>query len=170
MKKTIAMMLAVIATLACVMLTGCKEKPITYSVDTSDFFYSADKGVTYGNRRKEFSVGETIYMQVIVKVTSTSEMAEPITVRLTIPSITAIEAQYRDGQIITPSFDAVKNETTYDFTVTASIDEKEWNLYFLFKPNAEAEVSMTLEFDDHFDSMFDKQDTLKFVESVAGEE
>jgi hypothetical protein len=40
---------------------------------------------------------------------------------------------------------------------------------FQFVPNAEAEVRMTLEFDDKVDSLYDKQNTVKFVKASTGE-
>ena len=161
MKKFIALLLMVVTLCACLTLTGCND-PITYTAE-SDFYYSADKGNTYGNRTKEYSVGETIYMQVMVKVTSTSETVEAVNVKLTIPNITAVDAKYYDGQIITPVYDAINNVTTYEFTVPVSNTSKETSFFFQFIPNAEAEVKMTLEFDDKIDAMYDKQNTVKFV-------
>lgn len=165
MKKIIAMLLAFILIFACLVLTGCDKEPITYTA-TSEFYYSADKGVTYGNRRKEYTVGETIYMQLVVTVTSTSKSTEAVSVRLSIPNITSIDAKYYDGQVITPSYDAIQNVTIYDFTVAANNSPTEWNFFFQFTPNKEAagaEVSMTLVFDDHIDPMYDKLNTIKFV-------
>ena len=149
------------------VFTGCGDDSANSATSgysaTSEFYYSSDKGVTYGNRKKEYSVGETVYMQVVVKVTSKSETAEPITVRLSIPNITAVDAKYYDGQIITPNYDSLHGVTMYDFTVTASANSTEWLFFFQFIPNAEAEVLMTLVFDDHLAPMYDKQNTIKFV-------
>ncbi|MBR3515880.1 MAG: hypothetical protein IKO10_06145 [Lachnospiraceae bacterium] len=64
-KRKLASMLAVGLTAA--TLTGCGE--VTYTAD-SGFFYSSDKGHTYGDGTKEFAVGETVYMKVKFKVTS----------------------------------------------------------------------------------------------------
>lgn len=46
------------------------------------------------------------------------------------------------------------------------------SFFFQFIPNADAEVKMTLEFDDKIDAMYDKQNTIKFVAaetSIDGE-
>ncbi|MBQ2794299.1 MAG: hypothetical protein IJF05_06360 [Clostridia bacterium] len=162
MKKIVSLIMALtLIVSACVVFSSC-DKEITYTA-ASEFYYSADKGATYGNRTKEYAVGETVYMQVIVKVVSDSKDPEDVKVKLTIPNVTAVDAKYYDGQIITPVYDAVQNVTTYEFTITASKDAVEWNFVFQFVPNAEAEVAMTLEFDDKIDSKYDRQNTVKFV-------
>lgn len=140
-----------------------------YYVAAADFFYSNDKGHSYGNGTKEYHVGETVYMKVKAKVSSNKEIPESINMKLTIPNITALDAKYYDGQPITPTFDAVQNITTYEFTITAALNAQEWEFVFQFIPNAEAEVKITLEFDDKIDAMYDKQNTVKFVEESVGE-
>jgi hypothetical protein len=143
-----------------VKIISCQE---TQYEAAAEFYYSSDKGATYGNRTKEYAVGETVYMQVIVKATTNKSKVEDVNVTLTIPKITAVDAKYYDGQIITPVYDAVQNVTVYEFTITASKTATEWNCVFQFIPNSEAEVSMTLEFDDKIDSKYDRQNTIKFV-------
>jgi hypothetical protein len=49
------------------------------------------------------------------------------------------------------------------------MNAQEWEFVFQFVPNAEAEVKITLEFDDKVDAMYDKQNTVKFVAAVTGE-
>ena len=168
MKKISTLLLTVIIMIgACVGLIGCgKDKAEggqTYYVAAADFFYSNDKGHSYGNGTKEYQVGETVYMKVKAKVTSNKEIPETVKIMLTIPNITALDAKYYDGQPITPTYDAIQNITTYEFTITAALNAQEWEFVFQFIPNAEAEVSMTLVFDEHLDPMYDKQNTIKFV-------
>ena len=149
---------------ACLVFTSCgDEEPETYYVATADFFYSEDKGHSYGNGTKEYAIGETIYMQVKAKVTSNKETPEPIKLKLTIPNITALNATYFDGQPITPTYDAVKNVTVYEFTIPSNGPDDAGKIVFEFVPNSEAQVTMTLEFDDKIDAMYDKQNTVKFV-------
>lgn len=175
MKKTITLLMVVILMMGvCVGLVACgkDENPDagqTYYVAAADFFYSEDKGHTYGNGTKEYEIGETVYMKVKAKVTSNKETPKTIKIKLTIPNITALDAKYYDGQPITPTFDAVQNVTTYEFTITAALNAQEWEFVFQFIPNAEAEVRMTLEFDDKVDSLYDKQNTVKFVKASTGE-
>lgn len=175
MKKIITLLMAVILMMGvCVGLVGCgeDENPDAgqiYYVAAADFFYSEDKGHTYGNGTKEYEIGETVYMKVKAKVTSNKETPETIKIKLTIPNITALDAKYYDGQPITPTFDAVQNVTTYEFTITAALNAQEWEFVFQFIPNAEAEIRMTLEFDDKVDSLYDKQNTVKFVSAETGE-
>lgn len=167
MKKITTLLLTAIIVMGmCAGLIGCgKDKPEdeTYYVAVTDFSYSKDKGHSYGNGTKEYQVGETVYMKVKVKVTSNKEIPEKIKIMLTIPNITALDAHYYDGQPITPTYDAVQNITTYEFTITAALNAQEWEFVFQFIPNAEAEVSMTLNFDDHLDDMYNKVNTIKFV-------
>ena len=143
-------------------LTACGET--TYSA-ASDFFYSADKGHSYGDGTKEYEIGDTVYMKVKFKVTSNKSKTSQVKVVLTIPNIKNVDAKYMDGQVITPNFDAANNVTTYEFTANASKDAKESECVIQFVPNAVGSVSMTLVFDDNIDSSYDKQSTLVFVES-----
>lgn len=158
--KTITAMIMIIAVVLATF-TGCKT---TYDAD-SGFFYSSDKGHTYGNGTKEYAVGETVYMKVKFKVTSNKSKTSQVKVVLTIPNIKNVDAKYMDGQVITPNFDAANNVTTYEFTANASKDAKESECVIQFVPNAVGSVSMTLVFDDNIDSSYDKQSTLVFVES-----
>ena len=130
----------------------------------SEFYYSSDAGKTYGNRTKEFTVGETVYMQLIVKVDSTSKKTSEVTLTLTIPSITSVDAKYYDGQPITPVKDEINNLTSYTFTVIASNNSSEWNFVFQFIPNNPGEITIKLEFDDNVPTLYDKQNTVKFIE------
>ena len=135
----------------------------TYSA-TSDFFYSSDKGHSYGDGTKEYEIGDTVYMKVVFKVTSNKSKTSQVKVVLTIPSIDNVDAKYMDGQIITPNFDAVNNVTTYEFTANASETAADQECVIQFVPNAVGEVPMTLVFDDNVDASYDKQSTLIFVE------
>lgn len=165
MKKFVSLIMAFVMMLpVCLAFVSCDEKqPETYYVATADFFYSEDKGHSYGNGTKEYAIGETVYMQVKAKVTSNKETPEPIKLKLTIPNITALTANYFDGQPITPTTDAVKNVTVYEFTIPSNGPEDAGKFVFEFVPNSEAQVTMTLEFDDKVDAMYDKQNTVKFV-------
>ncbi|MGN0594662.1 MAG: hypothetical protein ACI4I6_05850 [Hominimerdicola sp.] len=156
----------VVTALAMSSFTACGET--TYSA-ASDFFYSADKGHTYGDGTKEYEIGDTVYMKVKFNVTSNKKKTSQVKVVLTIPSIDNVDAKYMDGQIITPNFDAVNNVTTYEFTANASETAIDQECVIQFVPNAVGEVPMTLVFDDNVDSSYDKQSTLIFVEKTEEE-
>jgi hypothetical protein len=144
------------------LLTGCGE--VTYTA-TSGFFYSNDKGHTYGDGTKEYEVGETVYMKVKFMVTSNKKKISQVKVVLSIPNVQNVDAKYMDGQVITPNFDAVNNVTTYEFTANAAKEASESECVIQFIPNAVGSVTMTLVYDDNVDSSYDIQSTLEFVES-----
>ena len=167
-KKILTMLFA--AVLMTLSLTACNET--VYSADSA-FFYSADKGHSYGDGTKEYAIGDTVYMKVKFKVTSNKNKISQVKVVLTIPSIDNVDAKYMDGQIITPNFDAVNNVTTYEFTANAAKEAAEQECVIQFVPNATGEVPMTLVFDDNIDPSYDMQSTLIFVEkteNIAEEE
>ena len=180
MKKIVSILLLISLLLsAFLVFASCEDDGETIYVAVSDFSYSYDKGHSYGNGTKEYAVGETIYLKVKAKVTSNKEEPSTISMKLTIPCITSLDAKYYDGQPITPTYDAVNNVTTYEFTITAAMNAQEWEFVFQFTPNenafvphtdvTELEVRMVLEFDDNVGSMYDKQNTIKFVASSEEE-
>lgn len=142
-------------------LTGCGE--VEYKAD-SGFFYSGDKGHSYGDGTKEYEIGETVYMKVKFKVTSNKNKTSQVKVVLSIPNVENVDAKYMDGQVITPNFDAVNNVTTYEFTANASKESNEYECVIQFVPNAIGSVSMTLVYDDNVDPSYDIMSTLEFVE------
>ncbi len=146
-----------------VSVTGCGKTK--YKAD-SGFFYSSDKGHTYGDGTKEYAIGETVYMKVKYHVTTNTEKEKKVKVVLTIPNVENVDAKYMDGQVITPNYDAANNVTTYEFTANASEESKEQECVVQFVPNAVGSVKMTLVYDDNLDSSYDKQSTLEFVEKT----
>ena len=159
-KKTVALLFMVI--LVVTLLSGCSKEPPTYSA-VSGFYYSGDKGHTYGDGTKEYVIGETVYMKVKYRVASSESKTSQVKLTLTIPKVQNVDAKYLDGQVITPNYDAVKNVTTYQFTANASKDAAESDCVFQFVPNAVGSITMTLIYDDHVDNSYDKQSTLVFV-------
>lgn len=143
--------------------------PATYTA-ASSFLYSADKGHTYGNGTKEYTVGETVYMKVQYNVISDKAKTSQVRLTLTIPNVQNVDAKYMDGQVITPNYDPVQNITTYEFTANASKDAPGSECVFQFIPNAVGSITMTLIYDDSIDSSYDKQSTLIFVEPETAEE
>ncbi len=158
--KTFALVLVVILTMT--SLTGCGEP--TYNA-TSGFFYSGDKGHSYGDGTKEYEVGETVYMKVKFMVTSDKKKTSQVKVVLSIPNVDNVDAKYMDGQVITPNYDAVNNVTTYEFTANASQEATESECVIQFVPNAVGSITMTLIYDDNIDPSYDIQSTLEFVEA-----
>ena len=144
-----------------IMLTGCGT---TYTA-SSGFFYSSDKGHSYGDGTKEYAVGETVYMKVKFKVISDEKKTSQVKVVLSIPNVQNVDAKYMDGQVITPNFDAANNVTTYEFTANASKEAPEQECVIQFVPNAVGSVTMTSVYDDNVDSSYDIQSTLEFVEA-----
>ncbi|MBR6861449.1 MAG: hypothetical protein IKM73_09025 [Acidaminococcaceae bacterium] len=159
--RVLALLLMVIATMS---LTACSLFSTSYTA-ASGFFYSSDKGHSYGDGTKEYEVGETVYMKVKFKVTSDKKKTTQVKVVLTIPNVQNVDAKYMDGQVITPNFDAVNNVTTYEFTANASKNANEQECVIQFVPNAPGSVTMTLVYDDNIDSSYDIQSTLEFVEA-----
>lgn len=158
------LLLFIIIVFAAVLATGCGETTYTAA---SGFFYSSDKGHSYGDGTKEYIVGETVYMKVKFKVTSDNKKISQVKVVLSIPNAQNVDAKYMDGQVITPNFDAVNNVTTYEFTANASKEANESECVIQFVPNAAGSVTMTLVYDDNVDSSYDIQSTLEFVEAEA---
>lgn len=141
-------------------LAGCD---VTYSA-ASEFYWSDDAGASYGNRTKEYEVGENVYMQLIVRVESSQKAQEEVTVTLTIPYVKDVVSKYMDGQVITPEVDELNQITTYNFTVIACKDAKETNFVFRFVPTKATDITLTLIFDDKISPSYDKQNTITFVE------
>lgn len=178
MKNFVSLIMAIVMVMSiCTLFASCEEEPeemTPYYLANAEFFYSYDKGHSYGNGTKEYYVGETVYMKLKAAVTSNVNTIEPITIKLTIPNITAVSSSYFDGQPITPTIDIVKNVTVYEFTIPTNIpaDSNVGDFVFQFVPNSEARVTMLLEFDDKVDAMYDKANTVLFVmpeETTDGE-
>lgn len=170
MKKLLKVFLIVIASLAALAAIAVALKifvfkdPVTYSA-ASGFYYSGDKGHTYGDGTKEYAVGESVYMKVKFRVASNESKITQVKATLTIPNVQNVDAKYMDGQVITPNYDAVNNVTTYEFIANASRDAAESECVFQYIPNSPGSITMTLIFDDNVDPSYDKQSTLVFVES-----
>ncbi len=151
-------------TLIATIMTACSKPPEYAAV--SGFYYSGDKGHTYGDGIKEYAVGESVYMKVKYRVTSDKNKISQVKVVLMIPKIQSVDARYMDGQVITPSYDAIRNVTTYEFTANASKNALEAECVFQFIPNAAGSITMTLIYDDNVDMSYDQQSTLIFVDSI----
>lgn len=145
------------------VLASCNAET-TYTA-SSEFYWSSDAGATYGNRTKEYKVGENVYMQLIVKVQSTKSEQEEVGVKLTIPYVKDVASRYMDGQIITPEVDELNHKTMYNFTVISSNQAKDTNFVFRFVPIKATDITLTLTFDDKVSSIYDKQNTITFVNS-----
>lgn len=156
--------LLLVAVFVMTALTGCGK---TEYAATSGFFYSGDKGHSYGDGTKEYEIGETVYMKVKFKVTSNKKKTSQVKVVLTIPNVENVDAKYMDGQVITPNFDPVNNVTTYEFTANAAKESNEQECVVQFVPNAAGSVTMTLVYDDNVDVSYDIQSTLEFVEQKS---
>ena len=85
-------------------------------------------------------------------------------VTLTIPYVQDVVSKYMDGQIITPEVDELNHTTTYNFTVIASKNSSETNFVFKFIPTKATDITITLTFDDKVSSIYDKQNTITFIE------
>ena len=171
MKKVISIIVAILLVGFLIFTFGGSvikvfKKPTFKAV--SGFYYSSDKGHSYGDGTKEYTVGETVYMKVRFRVESSKDKVTQVNVVLTIPNAENVDAKYMDGQIITPNYDSVNNVTTYEFVANASSDAEEQECIIQFIPNSAGTITMTLVYDDHLDSSYDIQSTLEFVEVEEG--
>lgn len=160
-KKIFVVLFVIVCAALLTLLTSCGK--IEYKAD-SGFFYSADKGHSYGDGTKEYEIGDTVYMKVKFRVMSNKKKTSQVKVVLSIPNVENVDAKYMDGQVITPNFDAVNNVTTYEFTANASKESNEQECVIQFVPNAVGSVRMTLVYDDNVDPSYDIQSTLEFVD------
>ncbi len=157
--RIIALLIVTVTIATC--FTSCSEPTYTAA---SEFFWSSDAGKTYGNKTKEYAVGENVYMQLNLKVESSSKKQTEVGVTLTIPYIKDVVSKYMDGQIITPEVDEINQTTTYKFTVIATKDAQEWSFTFQFVPTKATDVKISLEFDEPVNKIYNKQNTIVFIE------
>ena len=150
----------ILCVITIISLTSCG---VEYTA-ASEFYWSDDAGASYGNRTKEYEIGENVYMQLIIRVESTKKEHEAIKVTLTIPYVKDVVSKYMDGQVITPEVDEINQITTYNFTVIACENSKETNFVFRFIPTKATDITLKLTFDDKISPVYDKQNTITFVE------
>jgi hypothetical protein len=143
-----------------ILLASCSAP--TFKAE-SDFYYSDDAGATYGNGTKEYYVGDNVYMQLLVRITSSKKGDTTVGATLEIPHVKNVSASYLDGQPITPETDEVAQTETYAFNVVASDNPVAWKMVFQFVPLQEATVKCVLTFDDSVDAIYDKQNTINFI-------
>jgi hypothetical protein len=165
MKKIMLTFLALITMfMSCIASAGCaKEAEVVYNAK-SDFFYSRDNGLTYGNGRVMFDVGEDVLLRVVVHVQSTSLVEKTVQVTLTFPDNDAVVCQYESGQKVEPIYFPNQKITKYNFVVDADKNSEEHSFTFCLSANAQTEMSMILEFDDNVDSSYNRIETICFVE------
>lgn len=128
--------------------------------------FSTDAGATYTPNLKEFKVGDTIYMKVLIKAETNTwfkKTQKPIGITLKIPHIKEIAANYDDGQPITGRDDEINQVTVYEFNVMGSKNPKTVTCIFQFVPNSECNAKVTVEYDDHIPNLYDIQKTIHFV-------
>ena len=163
-----------------------------YEVNSS-FAYgtSTDEGIAYSQKRKEFKVGETVYMMLSIEVKEKKKDVgiggtilgfiaravggvvffvkktdlDFVSGELVIPNITSVDARYLDGTKITPFTDEKSGATTFPFQIPISLEEKEQKdfLIFQFIAKKESEISVDLKFDDNIAEKYNKIETIKFV-------
>ena len=162
-KRMACLMLCAIAGLS---IISC-DKPV-YSA-TSKFYWSDDAGATYVSGTKEYEVGENVYMQLIIKVTSTTSEPKKIGVSLEIPYIKDVVSKYFDGQVITPEVDELNHISTYNFEIIASDKSTAEPFVFQFIPTKATDIKLKLTFDDNVDPIYDKQNTVVFINPKPAE-
>ncbi|TXJ44459.1 hypothetical protein EPJ70_09590 [Brachyspira aalborgi] len=70
MTKKILILLVVVISIITIGAKESKQAKNQKSYETrASFYYSDDAGKTYGSSRKEFKVGETVYMKVVIEIT-----------------------------------------------------------------------------------------------------
>ena len=128
--------------------------------------FSTDAGATYTPNLKEFKVGNTVYMKVLIKAETNTwfkKTQKPIGVILKIPNVKEIAANYDDGQPVGGRSDEINQVTVYEFNVMGSKNPKPVTCIFQFKPNSECDARVTVEYDDQINPAFDVQKTVHFV-------
>ena len=168
MKAIMKRVLKVVMVMALVVIScaGCDPEPPAYSVSKKEFFYSTDNGSSYGNRRIEFEVGKSVYMQLVINVKSDDEKSHDITGHLKIPNVKSVDAHYLKGQKITPNQDDISGFTIYPFNITTNED---WTFFFEFVPNNVETLQMELLFDDPVPDKYDDINTIKIVTGTPKE-
>lgn len=174
MKKALsAILVGLLIICGMIAFAGCKKdengsvknpfkKDVTYKVVSEDFYFSTDNGATYGNRRVEFEVGKSVFVQVVICIESSDKKPHDISGELTLPNVQTVNAQYLKGQKITPQIDEANKLIKYPFVITTN---ETWTFFFEFKPTGEDTIEMKLTFDDQIEDRYDMVNTIKMVKA-----
>lgn len=155
-----------------------------YSVNSKFFVGTEDSVNSEGKKTMsqlsshEFKVGKDVTLTLKIDVNRakrwyqhipflSGERADNfIDAELIIPKITAVEAKYYNGPLIEYKVDNINNVTTYFLKIRMPYKKEiiDNTFGFKFTPNAAADISMDLIFDDNISDIYDRFITLKFVE------
>ena len=156
MKKIVSFILAIAL---CMLFSSCDESQSSYTADV-DFFYSVDNGQTFKSNSVMFNVGQNVLMKTEISVEASKTEQKNIHVILTMPKTEAVEISFMEGPTVSPTTDPVTGAVSYDFAIPASGNI---SVVFALLANEEAEISMSLKFDDNIDPAYDKIETICFV-------
>ena len=156
MKKIVSFILAIAL---CMLFSSCDESQSSYTADV-DFFYSVDNGQTFKSNSVMFNVGQNVLMKTEISVEASEVKQKNIHAILTLPKTETVEISYMGGPTVSPAIDPVTGAVSYDFSILASGNI---SVVFALLANEEAEISMSLKFDDNIDPAYDKIETICFV-------
>ena len=157
MKKNQIISFILVMVLMCMTFSSCGELQTTCVAD-AEFLYSIDKGRTYKSNSVMFNVGQEVIMKI--KIDASTQEQKLITAVLTAPNTESVEISFMDGPTVSPTIDPVTGATSYKFDVPTT---GEISVVFALLANEEAEISMSLKFDDNVDPSYDKVETICFV-------
>ena len=160
LKKIVSTLLATMMCLS--MLTACTKA----NCKASSVIAIID---ARGNPRSSFAPGETVTLELNIKVTSDDDGVTPVKAVLTIPKVKNVEAKYANGQEITSKYDSDKDVTTYELTANASKNAEMLEAEIKFSPSTTGSINMELVYDGHVDSSYDVSRTMNFAEAYIDE-
>lgn len=157
MKKNQIISFILVMVLMCMTFSSCGELQTTCVAD-AEFLYSIDKGRTYKSNSVMFNVGQEVIMKI--KIDASTQEQKLITAVLTAPNTESVEISFMEGPTVSPTIDPVTGATSYKFAILTTCA-----ISFALLANEEAEISMSLKFDDSVDPSQDKIETICFVKN-----
>ena len=159
MKKNQIISFILVMVLMCMTFSSCGELQTTCVAD-AEFLYSIDNGQTYKSNSVMFNVGQEVSM--MINIDASTQEQKSITAVLTVPNTESVEISFMNGPTVSPTIDPVTGATSYNFAIPTT---GEISVVFALLANEEAEISMSLKFDDSVDPSQDKIETICFVKN-----
>lgn len=153
------------------MLTGCSEKTLVFSAETSIYYSAGDsKEWAYGNQQKEFSSDENCYVRI--NSVLTSDIKEGVDTEITVTYKFTCNGEFHiemsDG-IADEVREVEEGVIEVTRTVLAQKKRKANDdiVIFQYVPHSSGSVTIEVIYDDQVDARYDQRNTVYFAGEAA---